>query len=142
MNAEITVATAIVKANCRKNSPEMPPRNAVGIKTALKTNAIDTSAGPTSVIVTRDASRALKPAFRLRSMFSTTTIASSTTMPIANTRPNSVRLFSENPSAAITANVPISETGIATIGIAAARQDCRNKTMTKITNTTASTIVV
>ena len=74
-------------------------------------------------------------------MFSTTTIASSTTMPIASTKPNSVRLFNEKPSAAITANVPIRDTGMATIGIAAARHDCRNSTMTKITSSTASTIV-
>ncbi len=52
----------------------------------------------------------------LRSTFSTTTMASSTTMPIASTRPKSERLFSENPNSAIRKNVPISETGIATIG--------------------------
>ena len=56
-------------------------------------------------------------------MFSTTTMASSTTMPIASTRPNRERLFSEKPKAAITAQDPIRETGMATIGITAARQD-------------------
>src|SRR6266700_6761125 len=45
---EIAVATAIVMANCWKNCPEMPPRNAVGTNTAHKTSAIDTSALPTS----------------------------------------------------------------------------------------------
>ena len=53
----------------------------------------------------------------LRSTFSTTTIASSTTMPTASTRPNSDRLFSDMPSAARTVNVPTSETGIATTGM-------------------------
>ena len=37
----------------------------------------------------------------LRSTFSTTTIASSTTMPIASTRPNSDSAFSEKPSRCI-----------------------------------------
>ena len=37
----------------------------------------------------------------LRSTFSTTTMASSTTMPIASTRPNSDRLFSVKPNAAM-----------------------------------------
>ena len=37
-------------------------------------------------------------------------------MPIASTRPNSDRLLSEKPSIAMTANVPISDTGTATIG--------------------------
>ena len=53
----------------------------------------------------------------LRSTFSTTTIASSTTMPIASTRPNSDRLLSEKPNRLITKKVPTSETGIATIGM-------------------------
>ena len=60
-----------------------------------------------------------------RSTFSTTTIASSTTMPIASTRPNSESMLSEKPNAAIAANVPISETGIAISGIRLARQFCK-----------------
>ena len=56
-------------------------------------------------------------------------------MPIASTRPNSVRLLIEKPSAAITAKVPISETGIATIGTIAVRQDCRNTIITRTTRT-------
>ena len=39
-----------------------------------------------------------------------------------------VSVLSEKPNAAITAKVPMSETGIATIGMSAVRQDCR-KTM-------------
>ena len=53
-------------------------------------------------------------------------------MPIASTRPNSERVFSEKPSINITANVPISETGTATSGMIDARQVCRN-TITTIT---------
>ena len=70
------------------------------------------------------------PCSRCRSTFSTTTIASSTTMPTASTRPNSVRLLIENPSAAITAKVPTSDTGIAMIGMMAGRQPCRNTSTT------------
>ena len=46
-----------------------------------------------------------------RSTFSTTTIASSTTMPIASTRPKSDSMFSEKPKPAIAANVPIERDG-------------------------------
>ena len=60
------------------------------------------------------------------STFSTTTMASSTTMPIASTSPNSVRLLSEKPKASITANVPTIDTGTATSGMIEARQVCRN----------------
>ena len=38
-------------------------------------------------------------------------------------------------------NVPISEIGIATSGITAARQVCRNRIMTSTTSSTASKIV-
>ncbi len=52
--------------------------------------------GPeTSCIALTVASCGLNPASMLRSAFSTTTIASSTTMPIASTRPNSVRVLIE-----------------------------------------------
>ena len=47
-------------------------------------------------------------------------------MPIASTRPNSVRLFRLKPIAAMTANVPTIATGTATSGMIADRQFCRN----------------
>ena len=53
---------------------------------------------PTSSMVRCAASRGLMPGARLRSTFSTTTMASSTTMPTASTRPNSDRLLIEKPS--------------------------------------------
>ena len=86
----------------------------------------------------RAASRGLRPSRRYRSVFSTTTMASSTTMPTASTRPNRLRLLIENPRAAITMKVPINETGIAAIGMIAARQLCRNTIITRITSPTAS----
>src|SRR6516164_1343176 len=47
----MTVEAAIVTANCRKNSPEMPARNADGTNTAQSVSAIAISAPPTSSIV-------------------------------------------------------------------------------------------
>lgn len=61
---EIAVATAMVTANCWKNCPEMPPRNAVGTNTAHSTSAIETSAPPTSSMVFNAASRRLMPCSR------------------------------------------------------------------------------
>ncbi len=58
-------------------------------------------------------------------MFSSTTIASSTTSPVASVRPKSVNVLIENPSAASSANVPISEIGIVTAGISVVRQSCK-----------------
>ncbi len=62
-------------------------------------------------------------------MASTTTIASSTTIPIASTSPKSDRVFRLKPNAAIAANVPTMATGTAISGISGERQFWR-KTMT------------
>src|SRR5215472_10946371 len=95
----------------------MPERKADGTKTAQSVNAIDSSAPPTSSIVRWAASNGDIPERILRSMFSTTTIASSTTIPTARTRPNRDRLFSDIPNIARTVKVPTSDTGIATTGM-------------------------
>ena len=137
----MAVAVAMVTANWRKNWPEMPLTKAAGMNTAASTRAMATSAPDTSFMVRWAASRGAIPLRKCRSTFSTTTMASSTTMPIASTSPNSERLFSENPAAARTAKVPISETGMAMIGMSDARHVCRNSTTTMMTRAMASKIV-
>ena len=135
------VATAMVTANWRKKRPVIPSRKAVGTKTAQSTRAIDSSAPPTSSMVAVAARCTEVSVRRWRSTFSTTTMASSTTMPTASTRPNSVSTFRVKPKAIITPKVPISETGMARIGMVAARQFCRNSSTTSTTRNTASPIV-
>ena len=78
----------------------------------------------------------------MRSTFSSTTIASSTTMPIASTMPNSVNMLIEKPNRNIAANVPISDTGTASIGMMVARQFCRNSSTTQNTRIIASISVL
>ena len=68
--------------------------NIEGTNTAHSTSAMAISAEPTSSMLFFAASRGASPAAILRSTFSTTTMASSTTMPIASTSPNSDRLLS------------------------------------------------
>src|SRR5215467_2984805 len=48
---EMTVDAAIVTANCRKKSPDIPERKAEGTKTAHNVSAIEINAPPTSSIV-------------------------------------------------------------------------------------------
>src|SRR3984893_6838377 len=48
---EMTVDAAIVTANCRKKSPDIPERKADGTKTAHNVSAIEISAPPTSSMV-------------------------------------------------------------------------------------------
>ena len=69
---------------------------------------------------------------------STTTIASSTTMPIASTSPSSVSVLMEKPIASITPKVPMIDTGMVIIGISVVRMLCRNTKMITSTRTAAS----
>ena len=62
-----------------------------------------------------------------RITFSTTTIASSTTMPTARTRPKRVSRFRLNPIACITKKVPMRDTGIVTAGMMVARMFWRKR---------------
>ena len=74
----------------------------------------------------------------IRSTFSMTTIASSTTMPMASTSPNSVRMLIEKPSIAIPTKVPTIDTGTASTGISVVRQLCRKMNTTSVTSSIAS----
>src|SRR3954453_23261555 len=69
-------------------------------------------------------------------------MASSTTKPVASVIPKSVSELMENPNILMNANVPISDTGMVTAGIMVARQSSRNRKMTMITITMASSRVV
>ena len=70
-------------------------------------------------------------------MFSSTTIASSTTNPVEMVSAISDKLSRLKPSRYITPNEPMIEVGTATLGIAAARTLRRNAKTTRITRTTA-----
>ncbi len=67
-------------------------------------------------------------------MFSSTTIASSTTKPVASVRPKSVSVLIEKPRSFIAAKVPISETGIVIDGMSVLCQLCRKMKMTRTTS--------
>ncbi len=74
----------------------------------------------------------------MRSTFSTTTMASSTTIPMARISPSRVSMFREKPNRSITPNVPIREIGTAMTGITVALQFCRDRNTTRITSRSAS----
>ncbi|MNJ00286.1 hypothetical protein D3C73_1595790 [compost metagenome] len=77
-----------------------------------------TMAPDTSSMALMVASRGGKPSSAMmRSTFSTTTMASSTRMPMASTMPNIVIMLTEKPSTDITANVPNRQTGTTMVGM-------------------------
>ena len=71
-------------------------------------------------------------------MFSIITMASSTTKPVAMVSAIRVRLLIENPARYITANVPMSDSGTATLGMTVAATLRRNRKMIITTSATAS----
>src|SRR2546429_9261354 len=100
----------------------MPGMNAVGTNTEANTSAIPTTGPESSFIAFIAASFGASPSSIWRCTPSTTAIASSTTNPIARTRPNIDSVLMEKPNSGNSANVPTSETGTASIGIRVARQ--------------------
>ena len=121
-------AEASVTPNCVKNEPDVPGMNATGMNTAMKTRVHEITATDTSLIASRVARRAsVMPLSILSITASTTTMASSTTVPMASTNANSVKMLSENPASFTMANVPSSDTIIDNEGITVALKFCRKK---------------
>ncbi len=107
------------------------------MKTATSERFIDSSVEPTSLAPAIAASNGVFPRSMWREMFSRTTMASSTTRPVATISAITDRLFSEKPHRYITAKLPTSATGTAATGIIAARKLARNSSTTRITSATA-----
>ena len=120
----------------------MPPKKATGTNTAQSTSTMAIMGPLTSCMALIAACLRGSPCSIWRSTFSTTTIASSTTMPMARTMPNKVRVLIEKPSISNPAKVPINETGTATAGMIVARKLCRNKYTTIMTKIIAMTKVL
>src|SRR5215470_8730365 len=126
LNAEMDTENAIVNANCRNNIPVVPGNKATGTNTDTSTSEVATTAPATSFIATKAAlCGSVMPSVMCRSTFSMTTMASSTTRPVASVIPKSVKVLMENPNALTKMNVPTSETGIVIAGMKVLRQSCR-----------------
>ena len=139
--SETTIAADSEIANSRNNRPTIPPISRIGMKTAISDTLIESTVKPTSRAPLRAASRGDMPCSMCLDTFSSTTIASSTTKPVAIVSDISDRLLRLNPARYMTPNVPISDTGTATLGISAARTLRRNRNTTRMTSATAMTSV-
>ena len=96
-SAEIVTASASVMPNSRKSAPVWPGRNDSGTKTAASVAVVATTAKNTCWVPSTAAARGPMPWPRRRTMFSSTTIASSTTRPVASTSASRVRMLIEKP---------------------------------------------
>ena len=92
---ETKIATLSTTANSRNSRPTIPPISSSGMKTATSETLIDRTVKLISLAPSSAASRGFMPASMWRVMFSITTIASSTTKPVAIVSAISERLSSE-----------------------------------------------
>ncbi len=80
---EMPTATDSVTANSRNSRPTRPLISSSGMNTATSEMLIDSTVKPISLAPRSAAARGRMPASRWRVMFSITTMASSTTKPVA-----------------------------------------------------------
>ena len=114
--------------------PVVPGKNETGTKTAIKTRDVAMTALVTSPMALEVASWGSECSMAMwRCTFSMTTMASSTTSPVASVMPKRVSELMEKPNNLMKAKVPISETGIVTAGMMVARQSSRKRKMTVMT---------
>ena len=125
--------------NSVNNRPVFPPMKDSGKKTETNTSVVAITAKAISRDPSKEASKGSSPNSMRRWMFSNTTMASSTTRPMASTRPSSVSTFTENPKTAMGRKDATMETGMATAGIMVARTERRNR---KITPTTRASAII
>src|SRR3984957_1176333 len=141
LNADKITEIAMVTANCWYNRPVIPGINAVGTNTADSTSAMPTTGPEISSIALSAAAFGASPSSMCLSTASTTTIASSTTNPIASTSPNNDSVFTENPNTGNKTKVPTSDTGTASNGISVALHPCKKMYTTMMTSPIAITSV-
>ena len=92
--SDTRMAADMTMANSRKNRPTMPPMNKMGTNTAMSEMLMETTVKPISRAPSNDACSADLPRSMWRMMFSSTTMASSTTKPVAMVSAMSERLSS------------------------------------------------
>ena len=96
----------------------------------MSENVIETMVKPISRAPLSAASNGRMPPSIWRTMFSSMTMASSTTNPTDSVSASNVMLLIEKPNTYIAAQVPISETGTASAGMRVADTVRRNRKMT------------
>ncbi|MNO67917.1 hypothetical protein D3C76_587340 [compost metagenome] len=134
---EIRMVAVAVRANSLNRRPTTPPMNSSGMNAAISEKLIDTTVKPISPAPLSAAVRLSSPASRWRWMFSTTTMASSTTNPTEMTMATRVRLFRLKPSTYISAQLAISDTPSTLDTTRVADHWRRNSAITPITRATA-----
>ncbi|MPM88630.1 hypothetical protein SDC9_135734 [bioreactor metagenome] len=138
---DIITAPAITIENSRKSLPVTPCKKTIGKKTATSVTVVAITAKKISLDPSIAAFLGFIPLSILVYMFSITTMASSTTSPIASTRASKVRMLMEKPARYIIKKEPTSEIGMAMIGIKVVLQLRKNRNIMSTTRKKACMIV-
>ena len=125
-SSDANTASAAVQPNCLKNLPGTPLMKAVGRNTAINVKVVAITARPISSAASMAASNGVLPMRRCRTMFSTSTMASSTSTPTTSDIASSVTTLTEKPRASMPMNAGITDSGNATAETKVARQSRRN----------------
>ena len=133
--AEITMVATRVTANSRISMVNMLSPNTIGPNTAISDSVIDTTVKPISRTPVSAACSGAMPCSMWRTMFSITTIASSTTKPTHSTSATSEKMFRVKPSIHITISAPASDSGTLSMAIRVGRSRRRNSSITSATIT-------
>ena len=135
MTPEISTATPTVTANSLNKRPSNPSMNRMGMNTAARDTVIDRTVKAISWEPASSAVILSLPISMWRVMFSSTTMASSTTKPTARMMAIIERLFRLNPSRYIAPNVPTTDVGNISAVIRVDRALRRNARITSTTRT-------
>ena len=138
---EMTIMIVTIQPSWRNSTPVMPVTMVRGKNTAISVSVEAITETATSLVPCTAACRGSAPRSMWVVTFSSTTIASSTTMPIEMDNAESEMMFSVLPVANRYMNEAMSETGIVMTIIMVARQRPRNMNTTIMTNSRAYSTV-
>ena len=124
--SEANTAKAAVQPNCLKNLPGTPLMNAVGKNTATRVKVVAITARPISSAASMAALNGVLPMCKCRSMFSTSTIASSTKIPTTRDKANKLMTLMEKPRYHMPMNAGMTDKGSATADTKVARRSRKN----------------
>ena len=137
-NPDTRMATPMVTANSWKSRPRIPPMNRMGMKTAVRDSVMLRMVKPISREPSTAACMGFLPISIWRTMFSSMTMASSTTKPTHSVSAINDRLSRLYPMRYMTEKVPTMDMGSARLGMTVADRFLRKRKMTITTRKSVS----
>ncbi len=129
-SSEKNTCTDTVMPNCLKNCPAIPDMKLAGAKIAMIVSEIAITARPISSAASSAARYGVLPMRMWRTMFSISTMASSTRIPVDSVMARKLTRLSEKPRRSITQNAGKIDSGSEIAAMMVARMSRRNNSTT------------